>query len=76
MKLLITHAIIRNKRIHFGGGGESSAPGLKCYARAFLRCRERGRGEGGGLLFVAVLQLLIAVASLVAEYKLQMHGCC
>ena len=33
-------------------------------------------GVGGGLLFVLVLQLLIAVASLVAEHKLQMHGCC
>ena len=35
--------------------------GLRCCARAFSSCRERG------LLFVAVRGLLIAVASLVAE---------
>ena len=38
--------------------------GLHCCARAFSSCRERG------LLFVAVLGLLIVVASLVAEHGL------
>ena len=36
--------------------------GLRCCARAFSSCGERG------LLFVAVRGLLIAVASLVAEH--------
>ena len=36
--------------------------GLRCCARAFSSCGERG------LLFVAVCGLLIAVASLVAEH--------
>ena len=40
------------------------ALGLCCCARAFSSCGERG------LLFVAVRGLLIAVASLVAEYGL------
>ena len=39
--------------------------GLRCCTRAFSSCGERG------LLFVAVLGLLIAVASLVAEHGLQ-----
>ena len=38
--------------------------GLRCCARAFSSCGERG------LLFVAVRGLLIAVASLVAEHGL------
>ena len=41
-----------------------AALGLRCCARAFSSCGEQG------LLFVAVLRLLIAVASLVAEYGL------
>ena len=40
------------------------ALGLRCCARAFSGCGERG------LLFVAVRRLLIAVASLVAELRL------
>ena len=38
--------------------------GLRCYARAFSSCSERG------LLFIAVRGLLIAVASLVEEHGL------
>ena len=38
--------------------------GLHCCAEAFSSCGERG------LLFIAVLGLLIAVASLVAEHGL------
>ena len=38
--------------------------GLRCYARAFSSCGERG------LLFVVVRRLIIAVASLVAEHGL------
>ena len=38
--------------------------GLRCCARAFSSCGKRG------LLFVVVLGLLIAVASLVAEHGL------
>ena len=38
--------------------------GLRCCARAFSSCGERG------LLFVAVHRLLIAVASLVVEHGL------
>ena len=38
--------------------------GLRCYMRAFSSCSERG------LLFVAVHELLIAVASLVMEHGL------
>ena len=45
-----------------------TALGLRCCARAFSSCGERG------LLFVVVLGLLIAVASLVAEHGLQVHG--
>ena len=41
-----------------------AALGLRCYARGFSSCGERG------LLFVAVRGLLIAVASLVAEHGL------
>ena len=41
-----------------------AALGLHCCTRAFSSCRERG------LLFVAELGLLIAVASLVAEHGL------
>ena len=41
-----------------------AALGLRCSARAFSSCGERG------LLFVAVRGLLIAVASLVAEHGL------
>ena len=41
-----------------------AALGLRCCARAFSSCSERG------LLFVAVRGLLIAVASLVAEHSL------
>ena len=37
--------------------------GLRCCARAFSSCGERG------LLFVAMRRLLIAVASLVAEHR-------
>ena len=40
------------------------ALGLRCCARAFSSCGERG------LLFVAVRRLLIAVASLVVEHGL------
>ena len=42
-----------------------AALGLHCCARAFSSCGE------GGLLFVVVCGLLIAVASLVAEHGLQ-----
>ena len=38
--------------------------GLRCCARAFFSCSERG------LLFVVVCRLLIAVASLVVEHGL------
>ena len=41
-----------------------AALGLRCCARAFSSCSERG------LLFVAVLRLLIEVASLVTEHGL------
>ena len=41
-----------------------AALGLHCCARAFSSCGE------GGLLFVVVCGLLIAVASLVAEHGL------
>ena len=41
-----------------------AALGLHCCARAFSSCGE------GGLLFVAVCGLLVAVASLVAEHRL------
>ena len=41
-----------------------AASGLRCCARAFSICSERG------LLFVAVRGLLMAVASLVAEHGL------
>ena len=41
-----------------------AALGLRCCARAFSSCGERG------LLFVAVRGLLIVVASLVAEHGL------
>ena len=41
-----------------------AALGLRCCTQAFSSCSERG------LLFVAVLGLLIAVASLVAELGL------
>ena len=41
-----------------------AALSLRCYARAFSSCGERG------LLFVAVLGLLIAVASFVEEHGL------
>ena len=42
--------------------------GLRCCARAFSSCSERG------LLFVAVHGLLIAVASLVVEHGVQARG--
>ena len=45
-----------------------AAWGLRCCARAFSSCGERG------LLFVAVCGLLIAVASLVAEHGLEARG--
>ena len=45
-----------------------AALGLCCCAWAFSSCSERG------LLFVAVRRLLIAVAFLVAEHKLYVHG--
>ena len=45
-----------------------AALGLRCCARAFSSCGERG------LPFVLVRGLLIAVASLVAEHGLQMCG--
>ena len=38
--------------------------GLRCCARAFSSCSERG------LLFIAVRRLLIAVASLIVEHGL------
>ena len=41
-----------------------AALGLRCCARAFFNCSERG------LLFVAARRLLIAVASLVEEHGL------
>ena len=41
-----------------------AALGLRCCARAFSSCGERG------LLFIAVRGLLIVVASLVAEHGL------
>ena len=44
------------------------ALGLRCRARAFSSCSEQG------LLFIAVRGLLIAVASLVAEHGLPVHG--
>ena len=42
--------------------------GLRCCARAFSSCGERG------LLFVVVCGFLIAVASLVEEHGLYAHG--
>ena len=42
--------------------------GLRCCVRPFSSCGQRG------LLFVAVLGLLIAVASLVAEHRLWARG--
>ena len=45
-----------------------AALGLRCCARAFSSCGERG------LLFIAVHGFLIAVASLVAEHGLQVRG--
>ena len=45
-----------------------AALGLHCCVRAFSSCGERG------LLFVAVCRLLIAVASLVSEHRLQACG--
>ena len=41
-----------------------AALGLRCWAWAFSSCGKQG------LLFVAVLRLLIAIASLVAEHGL------
>ena len=45
-----------------------AALGLRCCARAFCSCGERG------LLFVAVRRLQIAVASFVAEHLLLARG--
>ena len=45
-----------------------AALGLHCCARAFCSCSELG------LLFVSVCGLLIAVASLVAEHRLEACG--
>ena len=45
-----------------------AALGPRCWAQAFSSCGERG------LLFFVVHGLLIAVASLVAEHRLQAHG--
>ena len=45
-----------------------AALGLPCCAQAFSSCGERG------LLFIAVHELLIVVASLVVEHGLWMHG--
>ena len=45
-----------------------AALALRCCARAFSSCGERG------LLFVAVLRLLIAVASLAVEHGVQARG--
>ena len=42
--------------------------GLRCCAWAFYSCNERG------LLFISVLGLLMVVASLVAEHRLQARG--
>ena len=42
--------------------------GLPCCVQALSSCGEQG------LLFVAVRRLLIAVASLVVEHRLQAHG--
>ena len=44
-----------------------SVLGLCCYTWTFSSCGERG------LLFVVVRELLIAVASLVAEHRLKAH---
>ena len=44
-----------------------SSLGLRCCARAFFSCHEQG------LLFSAARGLLIAVASFVAEHRLQAH---
>ena len=41
-----------------------AALGLRCCTRAFLSCREQG------LLFIAVLRLVIVVASLVVAHGL------
>ena len=45
-----------------------AALGLRCCARAFSNCSERG------LLFIAVCQLLIEAASLAVEHGLQACG--
>ena len=45
-----------------------AALGLHCCVQAFSTCGEQG------LLFVAVRGLLITVASLVAEHRLQVRG--
>ena len=42
--------------------------GLHCCTQAFSGCDERG------VLFVVLCGLLIAVGSLVAEHRLQVHG--
>ena len=44
------------------------ALGLRCCAQAFSSCGEQG------LLFVVMCRLLIAVASLVVDHGLYMHG--
>ena len=45
-----------------------AALGLRCFARVFSSCSERG------LLLLAVRGLLIVVASLVVEHGLQARG--
>ena len=51
---------ILNLLSHWG----STVLGLRCFARGFSSCGERG------LIFIVVLKLLIVVASLVAEHGL------
>ena len=45
-----------------------AALGLRCYGQASSGCGKQG------LLFVVVRRLLIAVASLVVEHRLWVHG--
>ena len=62
------HHFFLNKFIHLFIYLFLAALGLRCCARAFSSCSERG------LLFIAVRGPLTVAASLVAEHKLQTRG--
>ena len=63
-EVLLCLVFFKNKFIYFIYYLFLAVLGLRCCARAFSSCGERG------LLFVAVHGLLIAVASLVMEHRL------